>query len=407
MNNQNLLSVIVPIYKIDQYLGICIESLIRQTHKNLEIILVDDGSPDRCPEICDLYAKKDVRIKVTHKTNGGLVSARKAGLSIASGEYVGYVDGDDWAAPAFCENMMKRMFETDSDLVISGYSRDLFSSSSTILNHIPVGVYAGEELKELRQNMLSFGEFYRIGISTYVWNKIFKRDLLIKHQNAVSDLITIGEDAAVVYPYLMDCKKVCVTNYSDYHYRQREDSMLKKSSALSGEIVRLKILYNHLQEFATNFDSIYNLKAQVDDFLLSICTIRSGGIHREIPNYLSPFGTEFKDKRVLIWSAGTFGQQLVNRIKENEYCDIVAWLDEDYWEYRRCCMDVDPIDTIDNVQYDYVLIAAIDGKAGHSIKAELIHHGVPGEKILTVHCPKEKRHELLTKYLNITPETQE
>ena len=92
----DLISVIVPIYRIDRYVGLCIESLINQTYKNLEIILVDDGSPDRCPEICDLYAKKDSRIKVIHKENGGLVSARKAGIMTATGKYVGYVDGDDW-----------------------------------------------------------------------------------------------------------------------------------------------------------------------------------------------------------------------------------------------------------------------------------------------------------------------
>ena len=99
--NQPLISVIVPIYGIERYLGICIESIIKQTYKNLEIILVDDGSKDRCPEICDLYAKKDTRIKVIHKENGGLVSARKAGIRIASGNYATYVDGDDWIEPGY------------------------------------------------------------------------------------------------------------------------------------------------------------------------------------------------------------------------------------------------------------------------------------------------------------------
>ncbi len=90
-----LISVIVPIYGIEKYLGICVESIIKQTYKNLEIILVDDGSNDRCPELCDLYAKKDSRIKVIHKNNGGLVSARKTGIKIASGDYATYVDGDE------------------------------------------------------------------------------------------------------------------------------------------------------------------------------------------------------------------------------------------------------------------------------------------------------------------------
>lgn len=101
-----LISVVVPIYKIDRYLGVCIESVLNQTYTNLEIILVDDGSPDRCPEICDLYAKKDTRIKVIHKRNGGLVSARKAGILSATGKYIGYVDGDDWIGPGFITHCM-------------------------------------------------------------------------------------------------------------------------------------------------------------------------------------------------------------------------------------------------------------------------------------------------------------
>ena len=100
-----LVSVIVPIYKIDKYVGICIESIINQTYQNLELILVDDGSPDRCPEICDLYASKDSRIKVIHQKIGCLVSARKAGLEASTGTFIGYVDGDDWIGPGFYQSL--------------------------------------------------------------------------------------------------------------------------------------------------------------------------------------------------------------------------------------------------------------------------------------------------------------
>lgn len=96
-----LINIIVPIYGINRYVGICIESLINQTYRNIEIILVDDGSMDKCPEICGLYVKKDNRIKVVHKKNGGIVSARKAGLEVATGDYIGYVDGDDWVDSVF------------------------------------------------------------------------------------------------------------------------------------------------------------------------------------------------------------------------------------------------------------------------------------------------------------------
>ena len=92
----NLVSVIVPIYNVEKYLEKCIESIVNQTYKNLEIILVDDGSPDNCPAICDEWAQKDSRIKVIHKKNGGLSSARNAGLEVSNGEYISFVDSDDW-----------------------------------------------------------------------------------------------------------------------------------------------------------------------------------------------------------------------------------------------------------------------------------------------------------------------
>ena len=170
------ISIVIPIYQIDRYLGICIESLIHQTYENLEIILVDDGSPDRCPEICDLYASKDPRIKVIHKENGGLVSARKAGLLGASGRYVGYVDGDDWVGEGFVESLYTAISTADADIACGGFSRDLFFRTAHFTDNMPCGVYEGERLEDLRCKMLSFGDFFKIGVSTYVWNKLFRRE---------------------------------------------------------------------------------------------------------------------------------------------------------------------------------------------------------------------------------------
>lgn len=202
MNNP-LISVIVPIYRIDKYVGICIESILNQTYTNLEVILVDDGSPDRCPEICDLYASKDERIKVVHKQNGGLVSARKAGLQVSTGDYIGYVDGDDWIGPGFYQSLLHSIKESDSDIAIAGFSRDLFSSTKNMLNAIPSGVYECESLRNIYRQMLSYGGFFCHGITTYLWNKLFKRSAIMEAQMAVDNQITVGEDAAVAYKAIL------------------------------------------------------------------------------------------------------------------------------------------------------------------------------------------------------------
>lgn len=112
---EELISVIVPIYKVEAYLERCIRSIVNQTYKNLEIILVDDGSPDSCPDICDVWKEKDDRIKVIHKKNGGLSDARNAGMQIMTGTYISYIDSDDWVANDMYEKMMyaiKRMMQT-------------------------------------------------------------------------------------------------------------------------------------------------------------------------------------------------------------------------------------------------------------------------------------------------------
>ena len=166
----DLISIIVPIYMIDSYVGICIESIIKQTYKNIDIILVDDGSKDRCSEICDLYAGKDNRITVIHKKNGGLVSARKAGIRVAKGKYVTYVDGDDWIETDYIESLHKEAVENGADIVCAGYTRDLFFKSFKIYNDTKQGFYSENSLKKLYDNMISCDDFFHPGSPFLSWS---------------------------------------------------------------------------------------------------------------------------------------------------------------------------------------------------------------------------------------------
>ena len=120
MNRENLISVVVPVYNVEQFLPRCVDSILAQTYQNLEIILVDDGSPDGCGDICDAYAAKDDRVKVIHKTNGGLSSARNAGIEAATGEYLAFVDSDDWIEPEMYGHMLGLMTKYDAKLVCAG-----------------------------------------------------------------------------------------------------------------------------------------------------------------------------------------------------------------------------------------------------------------------------------------------
>ena len=132
--NDPLISVIVPVYKAEPYLDKCVNSIRNQTYKNLEIILVNDGSPDRCGEMCDAYAKADSRIRVFHKENGGQSSARNLGLDHMTGEYVGFVDSDDWIEPDMYQRLYDRMVETESQISVCGLQRDLDNGQVAYFN---------------------------------------------------------------------------------------------------------------------------------------------------------------------------------------------------------------------------------------------------------------------------------
>ena len=392
-----LISVIVPIYMIDRYIGICIESILNQTYHNLEILLVDDGSSDRCPETCDLYQKKDPRIKVIHKPNGGLVSARKAGLQESNGDYIACVDGDDWIDPCFIENLYTAARSTDADMVCAGFTRELFSKSAQFFNQIPSGVYEGERLDWLLRNMISCGPYYSPGITTYVWNKLYKRKVLLEQQVSVDNRISIGEDGAVVYPTLLKCRRVTVIENAAYHYRQREDSMLKRRSGYLEEAIKLRYLYAYLKRWASAAPEPYALREQVNDYVLSLAIIRSGGWLPQ--GGFSAFDSVCCNQNVVIYSAGTFGQQLAGRLKEYGLCHVVGWLDDDYWEYRRCCLDVDPVESIPSLFFDYVLIATVDSRLSDQIKKRLTDLGVDRDRLLAVAVPSEKE-SLLERFLD-------
>ena len=134
---QPLLSVIVPIYNVENYLDRCVESIVNQTYKNLEIILVDDGSPDNCPRMCDKWAEKDSRIKVVHKENGGLSDARNAGIPLTKGEIISFIDSDDWIEPAAYESLYNQAYRETVECVMFSYHRDFASHSEDCIRVFP------------------------------------------------------------------------------------------------------------------------------------------------------------------------------------------------------------------------------------------------------------------------------
>lgn len=211
-----LISVIVPIYKVENFLKKCVDSIINQTYKNLEIILVDDGSPDNCPQICDEYARQDSRIKVIHKENGGLSDARNAGMKIANGEYVAFIDSDDYISGDFIETLYNAMKAENSDIVECDVVRFEDGTTPSVINdNCEINSFSTEKGLSL---LISEDKFHQ-----HVWNKLYKSVLALKIPFAKGKL---NEDEFWTYQVFGQAERVTKINKSMYFYLQRSGSIM-------------------------------------------------------------------------------------------------------------------------------------------------------------------------------------
>ena len=247
-------SIIVPIYKIEAYLKECIDSVLHQDFHDWELILVDDGSPDKCPEICDEYANIDNRIKVVHKPNGGLVSARIAGAKVASGDYIVCVDGDDSIQDDYLSSLSNVVEIYSPDVIITGCTYVKSQARTKHFSSIKCGFYEREEIeKDICPSLIK--DQNAKGIEVTVWAKAYKRALYTKHQLEVSPSIIMGEDRACVIPIIYDSKSICVIDSTGYNYRAVDTSMthVKRPQNLWGPKLIHEHLINHIDINAFDF----------------------------------------------------------------------------------------------------------------------------------------------------------
>ncbi len=215
-----MISVIVPIYNSQKYLKRCLDSLNNQTTKSLEIVLVDDGSTDSCPFLLDSYKFKNAKKTVIHKKNGGLISAWKAGFLASSGDYIGFVDSDDFVEPKMFECMLEKAINNDADIVVCGMFHERKSHSEITLQPVNEGLYNSEILFEKIVPKLNSDY-----ISPSRVNKIYKRNIINEGLNIVPDSITSGEDNFATFLWFLNSKRIYILNEPFYHYCENKDSM--------------------------------------------------------------------------------------------------------------------------------------------------------------------------------------
>ena len=244
-----MISVIIPVYQVEKYLRRCVDSILAQTYPEFELLLIDDGSPDGCPQICDEYAGRDRRVRVIHKPNGGLISARNEGIRAARGDYVCIVDGDDWAL----ENMLQFIHDAVSrspeppDMVLFAAHNVFEDHLEETVNEVPEGIYDRDRLeKEVFPYLLtdSRNGLQAGVIQAHTWDKAFRRELLLEHYTR-EERIRVFTDVPMTYECLLHCRKVFISNEHLYMYNKtNEDSIRARSREnLLTESFRYLILY--------------------------------------------------------------------------------------------------------------------------------------------------------------------
>lgn len=375
-----MVSVIVPIYNTAEYLEKGIDSILGQTYKDLEVVLVDDGSTDISAQICDRYSQMDKRVTVIHKKNEGLVSARKAGVDLATGEFIVWMDSDDWIEKDWIERLLNEQKRTNADVVVADLYFDVGQESQVLRNGMDYGLY---DIDEVCDKLLYNGSFYDYGINPHLVTKLWKRELIYSIQMDVDNRIVVGEDAAVTYPAILSAKNILVTDICGYHYVQHPGAMTK--TVIQNEINRQDCLFKHLEKYFVLHGMQRDFYKQLAQYKKYLGILRTPQIFDEDEDkYLMPYGGIPNSSQIILYGAGGVGQSLYRYIQMLKEINIIDWVDKNYEMYRQFDLNVNAPNHLKETakNTDYILIANINQNTASCIRDYLEKLGINKNKIL-------------------------
>lgn len=378
-----LLSVIVPVYNAELYIRQCIESILNQTYSLLELILVDDGSTDDSGNICDIYEKKDDRVSVIHQKNGGPLSARFHGLVQAKGDYVTFVDADDWIKPETYEKVMN--FEEEADVISFGiiryFDEEHFYEDPRLENQIYDKSMMQSKIIPI---MLWDGKLNTCGIDSSLCTKIFKKKLVQKHVEKAEKLhIYFGQDVAVTYPLLLETERLINHRECFYYHRQREKGVEWPYFSDKEFFDKVYHLYVYLKDAFQKNELSNELREQLDKYYRSSVSRKQNSYDKteNFGEYVFPYWTMPPSSKVILYGAGKMGNVYKEINAQWHFCQIVLWVDK-----KSCLTDgsdsPQAVSSIHHTEYDFILIAVQNPFLAEEIKTELQNMGVPGEKII-------------------------
>jgi len=260
-------SIIVPVYNAENYLKQCLDSLISQSLPNIEIILINDGSTDTSGAICDEYKTLDSRVIVIHQDNSGQTVARNAGLAVATGSYIHFVDSDDWLDQDMESTMYKSAVKNNADIVTCDTIFHKGTKEIIARQPFEAGVYTKSGLIEtVYPHLLYSGRFFYFGIYAAMWNKLFRRELVLKHIKDVDPAVRIGEDGLTTFASFLDAKKVVILKETLYHYRDDNSTSLTRSYR-EDQFDSALLLIKYLRDIAKRHKTTFDINPQIDIYL--------------------------------------------------------------------------------------------------------------------------------------------
>ena len=366
-----MLTVVIPIYNSEDTLRRCIDSILAQTYKDFELLLIDDGSTDGSPGICDGYAKRDTRVRVIHRANEGLVSGRKLGAKEARTNYIAFVDSDDWMEPDSFEIMMMPVLEnSDTDLVITGMIYDNGRSTNTKQGVISPGWYAGADIDTIVQRMMYQWDEAEFGIIGSVCGKIYKRSLFAETVNRIDNRITYGEDDALVYTLIPKCKSICILDGAYYHYCNVAGTM--STSFTTESFYKLEILKDFFEKTYKECGLWPRLRDGVHQIICMFLFLALSNVYGLNMGHQFPFSRIPKGSKIVLYGAGAVGKDFYHALRGSGYADVVAMIDSDYENKGKDGWNVNPIDYIDDKEYDFIIICMEARDTANAVKRMLI-----------------------------------
>lgn len=374
------ISIIIPIYNTEQYLSDCLDSVINQTIQDIEIICVNDGSTDNSAQIIEEYALKDNRIKVLHKENGGQTSSRRAGLKLATGEYIGFVDSDDWIDSDMYEKMLSIAERYQVDMVSSGYYLE-GNYTTKHLDTVEYGLYDADNIQNLRDNTIYCAQKKETGLRGSMCCKLFKRDILQESIKMVPDSISIAEDKMAVITYILYCNSAYVMPETFYHWVIHKGSMSRRAD--ENYLVNVNEVYKYLISLYSHKNFSEQMRTQAEIYIMELLVLgmnnRLGFTHTNVfridPSWMDsvPQGSE-----IILYGGGDLGEQYIRQLNRRKDIVLVKYLE----------FEIPTFDELSALNFDYILITIKNRTKANDIKEQFVKLGINEDKILWFEQPE-------------------